>query len=408
MASQTAPPTPRLSRPSAPTRARLLILAGIVLSAFSLRTAVTSLTPLLTQVGDDLGFGSAVVGVFGMVPPAMFAAFGLATPLVVRRFGLEHTALAAMVLATVGLAGRSLVQGTAGLLLLSAVALAGMGIGNVVIPPLVKRFFPERVATLSTVYITVLQLGTMVPPLLAVPVADAHGWRTSLAMWSVFSLIAVIPWVAVLLVRTAPDPHDLDAAAPVAPPVQVWRSPVAWGLATMFSMTSLNTYAMFTWLPPVLTSAGHSESFGGTMVALFSGIGLISALVAPQLAGRMRNPFPVVVASVTCFVLGYAGLLLSPESGAVLWVTLVGFGPTTFPLALTLINLRSRTQSGSAALSGFAQGVGYTVASLGPVVFGLLHEGLGGWTPSFAFLGATLVLLVAGGWVVCKPHMLED
>lgn len=384
------------------------MLVGIVLSAFSLRTAVTSLTPLLTQVGDDLHFGPTVVGVFGMVPTAMFAVFGLLTPVLVRRFGLEHVALLSMVLATVGLAGRSVSPGTSSLLLLSAVSLAGMGMGNVVLPPLVKRFFPDRVATMSTLYITILQLGTMVPPLLAVPVADAQGWRTSLALWAVFSAVAIIPWVALLRRRSAPDPHEIMDAPVAAPPLRLWRSPVAWGLAMMFSMTSLNTYAMFTWLPPVLTSAGHSETFGGTMVALFSGIGLLSAVVAPQLAARMRNPFPVVLVSVLCFVLGYAGLLLSPGAGAVLWVVLVGFGPTTFPLALTLINLRSRTQAGSAALSGFAQGVGYTVACLGPVLFGVLHENLGGWGPSFSFLGATLVVLTAGGYVVCRPRMLED
>ncbi len=32
------------------------------------------------------------------------------------------------------------------LLALSALALAGMGIGNVVIPPLVKRYFSDRLA----------------------------------------------------------------------------------------------------------------------------------------------------------------------------------------------------------------------------------------------------------------------
>ena len=43
-------------------------------------------------------------------------------------------------------------------------------------------------------------------------------------------------------------------------------------------------------------------------------------------------------------------------------------------MALTLINLRTRTAAGSAALSGFTQGVGYAVACLGPLLFGMLHD----------------------------------
>src|SRR3546814_8812483 len=89
-----------------------------------------------------------------------------------------------------------------------------------------------------------------------------------------------------------------------------------------------------------------------------------------------------------------------------LWVPLVGLGPSTFPLALTLINLRTRTPAGSASLSGFMQGVGYAVACLGPLLFGVLHEATGGWTWPFAMLGASVMLMVLGGWQACKPRVL--
>ena len=85
---------------------------------------------------------------------------------------------------------------------------------------------------------------------------------------------------------------------------RLMRSPVTWGLTAMFSMTSLNTYAVLTWLPAILTSAGRSDTYGGVMVALFSAIGLPMGLLAPQMAERMRNPFVLVVASVLCFTGG--------------------------------------------------------------------------------------------------------
>ena len=58
-------------------RGRLMVLVAILLFALCLRSAVTSLTPLLTQISHEIGFGSAVIGVFGMLPTAMFAVAGL-------------------------------------------------------------------------------------------------------------------------------------------------------------------------------------------------------------------------------------------------------------------------------------------------------------------------------------------
>ncbi|KAB8174287.1 MFS transporter, partial [Lysobacter maris] len=179
-------------------RGRAWVLAGIGLSAFTLRTAVTSLTPLLDRIGETLGFGSTMTGVFGMVPTAAFAAFGVATPAIAHRVGLERTALLAMLMAATGLLTRGLAPDTWTLLAASALALSGMGIGNVVLPPLVKRYFPDRVGTVSSTYITLLQLGTILPALAAVPLADTVGWRASLAAWSVVGIAAALPWVGVL------------------------------------------------------------------------------------------------------------------------------------------------------------------------------------------------------------------
>ena len=407
-------PLPAAHRPS-PTLVRVLVLLGIALSAFNLRTAVTSLTPLLDLLGGHFGFGSTTAGVLGMLPTAAFAVFGVATPLLARRIGIERTALLAMLLAAAGLALRSQADGVGVLMAGSIVALAGMGIGNVVLPPLVKRYFPERVGAVSTLYITVLQLGTMLPALVAVPLAEAAGWRIALGAWTLTAVAAALPWIGLLVVaRRRGSGLQVDAAAaalpglPVAAAGRAWRSPVAWGMALMFGTTSLITYAMFTWLPTLLTEAGASPAFGGTMVALFSALGLIGALGMPSIAVRMRNPFPIVVLCAVCYVTAFTGLLLAPMAAPVLWVTLLGLGPATFPLSLTLINLRTRSPSGSAALSGFMQGVGYAFSCIGPLLFGVLHAATDGWRWPFALLYAVVGVLLMGSWMACQPRALED
>ncbi len=402
-------------------RGRLLVLAGILLAAFNLRTAVTSVTPLLDVLGREFGFGTMVAGVIGMIPTAAFAAAGIGTPRLAQRLGLERTAVLSMALAAAGLLWRSLAGGTGGLLAGSAVALAGMGIGNVILPPLVKRYFADRIGPVSTMYITMLQVGTILPALLAVPVADVAGWRVSMGAWSLLALATVLPWVAVLRIerragsvlariRGRAVAAGGDAPELAAPPARgrTWTTALAWGSALMFGMTSLVTYAMFTWLPKLLVDAGASPAFGGAMVALFSTLGLFSALVMPSVAVRMRNPYPIVLACAVCHLSAFAGLLWAPMAAPLLWVSLLGLGPSTFPISLTLINLRTRSQAGSASLSGFMQGVGYGLSCAGPLLFGALHAASRGWALPFAFLALCVGVMLAGAWYACRPGHLED
>ncbi len=419
-----APAGPTAPAAGYPRVVRVLVLLGIALSAFNLRTAVTSLTPLLDVLGADFGFGAATAGMLGMLPTAAFALLGVSTPALTRHIGLERTALLAMLLAAAGLLLRALGAGIELLVLGSAVALAGMGIGNVVLPPLVKRYFPTRVGAISSLYLTVLQLGTVLPALLAVPVADAAGWRIALGMWALTALVAALPWLVLLAglwrearitgplpVATALRSESVGPEDAIVPPPargRVWISPLAWAMALMFGTTSLVTYSMFTWLPALLTEAGATPAFGGAMLALFSALGLVGALGMPALATRVTNPFPLVLACAACHLTAFAGLLLAPMAAPVLWVVLAGLGPSTFALTLTMINLRTRTPAGSAALSGFMQGVGYAISCLGPLLFGVLHEASGGWLWPFAMLGVAVMVLLGAAWVACQPRLLED
>jgi CP family cyanate transporter-like MFS transporter len=395
----------------------VIALVGVVLVSLNLRTAVTSLSPLLGVIDAEIGLGTGGMSLLGMVPTAMFALWGVLTPIVLRRTGLEMLTVLAMAAAAAGqilraLAGDPWVMGAG-----SLIALAGMGIGNVVAPPLVKKYFPRHVAAVSMAYITGLQLGTVVPALVAVPVEEAAGWRVSIGWWAVLAVVAAVPWVMEIVrggsatavpaaAGASPAGSPPAGAAPAQRP-RPWRSPVGIALALFFGTNSLCTYAFFTWLPAVAVSIGMTRAEGGLALAVYSGIGLVAALVVPWVAGRFEDPYAVVVVSVLCYLAGFAGLLWAPGVAPWVWICLLGVGPSTFPLCLTLINLRTRTEAGSAALSGFSQGVGYTAACLGPIVFGLLLSGPG-LGAGLAFLTVVLAVMVVVARTACRPRMLED
>lgn len=402
-----------------PTRARartgrLAWWAGlaIALTALNLRTAVTGVTPLLETIGSDLGFGVAVAGLLGTVPAATFAVFGFLAPAVTRSFGLERTATVALGLTALSLALRAFSPGTAALVASTVLALAGIGAANVVIVPLVKAWFPDRLALWTSLYLLLMQTGQFVAPLIAVPVAQATSWRLSLGVWAIPVAVAALVWLVITL-RTRPPEHSAPAptgalAASHHATVRVSRSSTVWGLVGLFAALSIANYCIITWLPAILTDAGASATQGGAMVALYSSWGVAAALAVPQIATRMANPFIVVVASAALLVIGYLGLLLSPLSGTVAWACALGIGVSTFPLCMTLINRRTRTPQTASAVSGFVQGIGYALACLGPVGLGLMREATGSWTLPVIVLAATVIPGVVAGWYACRPRFVED
>lgn len=390
-------------------RRRLLVWAGlaVALTAVNLRTAVTGFTPLLEIIGDDLGFGLAVAGLLGTVPAATFAVFGFLAPVVTRRFGLERTATVALGLSALAIVLRAFSPTPAVLVASTVLALAGIGAANVVIVPLVKVWFADRIALWTSSYLLLMQTGQFVAPLLAVPVAEAASWRWSVGIWAVPAAVAAAVWLA-LAVRLPADHHaPVPAGSPGARP-RVARSSTVWGLVGLFAMMSLSNYSIITWVPAVLTDAGASASLGGSMVGLYSVWGVLAALVVPHVATRLANPFVVVVACSVVLVAGYVGLAVAPLDGTVLWVCALGVGVSTFPLCMTLINHRTRSPQVASTVSGFVQGIGYGLACVGPVGLGLLREATGSWTTPLVVLAATAVPGVVAGWFACRPRYVED
>lgn len=399
--------------PSRPLwRGRALAFVGIVLFAFSLRSAVASLSPLFGVVALDFPLPVAVIGLIGTAPPVCYAVFGLLTPSLERRFGLERLAVAAMIVATLGLAARSLAPNSAMLLLGTTVLFAAVGTGNILLPPLVKRYFPDRIGLLTALYSTTLAVASFLPPLLAVPVADASSWRFSQGLWLVFALGAVVPWAAMLVRqrRAAAASGDDDDEAP-RPRVfgRMWRLPTAWALMCGLVVSSSIAYTSFAWLPSLLIdTAGVTPAQAGALLSLLAAMGLPCSLLVPLLVTRWHASMSLFVVSFLTGVAGVAGLLFVPATATWLWVALLGTAPLLFPLVLVLVGLRTRTHEGAVALSGFVQSIGYAVTAVVPLAFGLVHTATGSWAGPLLLLAAVIALAIPAGIVASRRGTLED
>ena len=132
------------------------------------------------------------------------------------------------------------------------------------------------------------------------------------------------------------------------------------------------------------------------------------SLVVPVLAARMKNVAPIVLAATVFAVGGVLGLLFAPAAAPWLWVILCGLGTLIFPLSLVLINLRTRSATGSVTLSGFVQGIGYVVSASGPLAVGFLHAATGAWVAPLWFLIAVVALALPAAVILARPRFVED
>lgn len=412
--SDRAAAEPRASSTRA-WRTRLLVV-GIVLTALNLRPAITSLGALLEEVRAGLGMSGSVAGLLTSVPPLCFALFGVMAPRLARRFGPATVVCAGMAAVAAGLLIRPYAGGTAGFVAASALALMGIAVSNVLMPVIVKRWFPDRVGSMTGLYSMALALGTSAAAAITVPMTEALGgsWRTGLAVWALLATAAVVPWLPSLRDRhrgARPAEHPGGAprtAREAAPALRITRSRTAWALAVFFGLQATAAYIAMGWMAQIFRDAGVPAGTAGLLLAVTMVMGVPLAFVIPRLATRLPHQGPIVVALGVCGLLGYGGLHLAPAEGAWAWAVLIGIANCSFPLALTMVGMRARTGAGVAQLSAFAQSTGYLISIPGPLLVGVLYQHSGGWGLPLALMAALMLPQIAVGVLAGRDRVVED
>ncbi|KOU64352.1 MFS transporter [Streptomyces virginiae] len=397
-----------------PTWLGPVLIVGIVLAALNLRPAITSLGALFEETRTGLGMSGTVAGLITSVPALCFAVFGVTAPRLSRRFGPIAVVCAGMAAVAAGLLIRPFADGAAGFLAASALSLAGIALTNVLLPVIVKRYFPDRVGTMTGLYSMALAAGTSLAAAATVPLTDALGgsWRTGLLMWASLAVVAVLLWLPIARAarradRAAAGPGASAAVRTDAGP-RVARSRTAWALACYFGLQATGAYITMGWLPQIFRDAGVSASTAGVLLAVTMVMGVPLAFVIPGLAGRMRNQGAIAVTLGVFGLTGYLGLYFAPAAGAWAWALLLGVSNCAFPLVITMIGLRAKSPAGVVKLSAFAQSTGYLISIPGPLVIGTLYQHSGGWDLPLALMAGLLVPQIALGVLAGRDRTIED
>ncbi|MEV8536740.1 MFS transporter [Streptomyces sp. NPDC051211] len=394
-----------------------VLIVGIVLAALNLRPAITSLGALFEEARTGLQMSGAVAGLITSVPALCFAVFGITAPRLSRRFGPAAVVCAGMGMVAAGLLIRPFTDNAAGFLAASALSLAGIALTNVLLPVIVKRWFPHKVGTMTGLYSMALAAGTSLAAAATVPMTEALGgnWRTGLLIWAALAVAAVLPWLPI----ARQTRHELrrdraaaradartDRAATSGPAVV--RSRTAWALACYFGLQATGAYITMGWLPQIFRDAGVSAGTAGVLLAVTMVMGVPLAFVIPGLAGRMRNQGPIAVTLGLFGLAGYLGLYIAPAAGAWAWALLLGVSNCAFPLVITMIGLRAKSPAGVVRLSAFAQSTGYLISIPGPLLIGTLYQHSGGWDLPLALMAGLLVPQIVLGVLAGRDRTIED
>jgi CP family cyanate transporter-like MFS transporter len=240
---------------------------------------------------------------------------------------------------------------------------------------------------------------------LAQPLTSATGSaRTGLALWLVPALAAVAGLAVLARARGGAGSGSRTARRAIL------RDRVALQVTFFFGLQSLSFYAMLAWLPDVLRDdAGLSPVAAGTVLALAALLGAPASLVVPVLAARRPGQGGWVLAAGGLIVVGVLGLLTAPAAAPVLWSLSWGLGTgVAFPLAMTLVLLRTRDVAQTGRLSAAAQSTGYLLAATGPLSVGLLHDLTGGWEVGLVLLLALVAVQTGIGLAAARPRLVTE
>jgi CP family cyanate transporter-like MFS transporter len=362
----------------------VLLAIGLMLVALNLRPALSSLGPILPEVIRDTGITAVGASILTTAPVLCLGLFGFMAPRIAGRLGTERAILAFLVVLAAGTALRGTLS-FPGLLAGSIVAGAAIGIIGVLLPGLVKRDFPDKASLMTGVYTMALCAGAAFAAGSAVPLQQAMGgsWPAALAVWAIPALVAAVVWLPTAPPRRLAGSAGTGAASAVSRVVKVtglWRDPLAWQVTLYMGLQSAVAYMVFGWIAPMLRDRGLDPVMAGLVVSCSILVQVPAALVSPLLATRRPSQSVAAVLLMVSTLAGLLGLFHASLDSVWIWAVLLGIGQGgNFAVALTIIVLRSRDAHVAAHLSGMAQSVGYTLAAMGPLGVGVLHEWAGGW-----------------------------
>jgi len=373
----------------ATTRPAVGMMLAIILVALNLRPSMAAVGPLLSAIRGEIPLSFSLASLLTMLPVmamglAMF--FGLA---ISQRFGQQRTVLLSLLIIALATLARLFVDTAAGLIISAVLAGIGIALIQALMPALIKSRFPDNVALCMGLYVTSIMGGAALAATFAPWVmVQTASWRLGLAVWSLLAVMALLVW-------WAQGRHLRDSLTLVAKKDVFASNGRAWLLAIFFGLGTASYTCVLAWLAPYYVEQGWSEENAGLVLGFLTAMEVISGLLVPAIANRSRDRRAILVALLALIIVGFCGLVLSPQHLSLLWPCLLGLGiGGLFPMSLIVALDHLDDPQRAGGLTAFVQGIGYLIAGLSPMLAGLIRDRLGSFEWAWWSLTAVMALML--------------
>lgn len=320
------------------------------------------------------------------------------------RFGPRRVICAGMVLVGIGLVAASRAETLWQIYLTYSLAV-GIGVGFAYVPAVgaVQGWFVARRGLASGFAVAGIGIGTLVMPPVAVWVIALDGWRSAYLWLGLLSV--VVGGAAALLIKHAPeapaDATDGTVAAGATLAVAL-RSRPFWLICIAAGATSFGIFIPFVHLAAYAVDHGHSATTGVLLVSLIGAGSIAGRFVLGGLADRFgrRHAFTGMFVGMTAMLLvwlGSTGLALLAAFAVLFGAFYGGFVALAPALLADYFGSRHISSILGAAYSSVAIGT-----LVGPTLAGFAFDLAGTYTLPIA--AAVVLNLVAVGAMA----MLKD
>lgn len=386
---------------------QVLLYLGVIFLAANLRAPLTSVGPVVAELSKDLSLSNTAAGFITTIPLMAFAFLSGIMPRISRKFGMEIVLFSSLILLGLGLAMRSM--GSITTLFIGA-ALVGIAItvGNVLMPPYIKKYFPEKVGSVMGIYSVAMNLTAALAAGFSINLGKIAnlGWKSSLGIWIILTVFTLLIWLP--QIKNNAKSATLQKEEENAPKINLYKSRLAWAVTIFMGLQSLLYYCLTAWLPKVMQTWGMSVEASGWVLSYVQFAQLPTTFLGAIIATRMKDQRLLAASvGVLCSV-GIIGLLIFKTQFVVLWCVLIGIGSgLAFSLSMLFFVLRTKHTAHATKLSGMAQSFGYLIAACGPPIFGAIYDVSLSWSWSFIFLLLLTAVLFIAGIIAGKNTIIE-
>ncbi|HDR3881785.1 TPA: MFS transporter [Bacillus thuringiensis] len=370
-------------------RTYLYILALFFVS-INLRIGITSVSPVLETIRQDLNISNFSVSFLTAIPVFCMGTFALLTGKVIKKYGAEKSIMACLILIGLATCMRAFTFSISTLFASSLFIGIGIALAGPLLSGFIKEKFPTKIGLMIGIYSVGMGTGASLSAGLTIPLQHVlkGSWNMALAFWGALTIIAIIFWYPVMKrKKNTSTQNKKNNSLPL-------RNKKAWLFTIFFGLQSGIFYSITTWLAPANQSMGVSSEQAGTLITVFTVIQMICSFLIPTLADIYKNRALWLLGSI-CFVLVGLSLMIYPLTTPWTPSILLGIGlGGVFPLALMLPLYETKTSEDASAWTAMMQSGGYIMGGFIPVLAGIARDYFDSYTQVFIIMALLSLILL--------------